>query len=520
MNSTMKIEKIQTAAGEYDFYKEMPYSMYKSLLKTAQKAPEKICIIDDDGTACTYHQFLKLVDDFSKVLYHIYHVAKGAHVGVLLYNSIEFCASIYALNKLCAVAVPLSTKYRKPEILSLVGKADLNGIIYHKDFFEWFSEDDEMFHIKMGTDGLKTLPSGALFPEVPDLASSLEDRAILMFTSGTTSQSKGVLMANYNIMHAIAVYKEEFGITERDKTVLPVPAYHVTGLIAVMGLFIHAGGSIRLHKFFNAQRVLMEIKKYKLTFLHASPTVFSMLLEQKNDFTDLPSLRIFACGSGNMPKQKILEVKEWIPQLEFRTVYGLTETTSPATIFPEDAATSRHIGSSGKPVAGMEFQILDEDGKILEPLETGTVFVKGTTVTVGYYKLENDLLKDGWLNTGDIGYFDEDGYLYLVDRKKDMINRGGEKICSFDVENVLYNMPGIKEAAVVAIPDERYGEVPAAMIVADAEEELNAEKLRVYMGERMAKYKIPVKFIFCHCLPMTPNMKIDKKKIREILSQN
>ncbi|MGN1142052.1 MAG: class I adenylate-forming enzyme family protein [Oliverpabstia sp.] len=504
----------------YDFYEDMPKSLYTSLVNAQKKWPDRYCIVDDMGISYTYSQFLDMVENFARVLFHTYHVTPGMHIGILLYNSIEFCVSVYAINRLGAVAVPFSTKYRQPEIDSLIEKADLNGLIFDKDYVQWFPiEEGECFLLCLRQNVLDIFLSGSILPGIPREEIKAEDSAVLMFTSGTTSRSKGVLMANYNIMHAIAVYQRIFHITEYDKTVLPVPAYHVTGLIAVIGLFIHAGGCIWLHKFFNAVRVLREMKENFLTFFHASPTVFSLLLEHKEEFPNIPYMRIFACGSSNMPKEKIKKIKEWMPQAEFRTVYGLTETTSPATIFPDSAAESSHIGSSGRPIPGMQFAICDELGSLLRPRETGSVMVKGTTVTMGYYKMENRL-EDGWLDTGDIGYFDEESYLYLVDRKKDMINRGGEKVCSFDVENVLYGISGIQEAAVVGIPDDRYGEVPAAMIVADEKSDLTAEKIKDYLKTKLAGFQIPVKVLFSHSLPMTSNMKIDKKRIRELLAQN
>lgn len=501
----------------YEIYSDIPMSMYDSLYHTRNRVPDNICLVDDDGRRYTYRQFCKLVDDFSRVLCHIYNVTPGTHVGVLLYNSLDFCVSIYAISRLQAVAVPLPTKYREGEIHALILKADLKGIIFHRDYEKWFqNKDKEMFCICMGVNTINALSH---LPEVPRLVSHLEKEAILMFTSGTTSHSKGVLLKNYNIMHAIAVYQKVFKITEKDVSLIPVPAYHVTGLIALLGLFIYTGGCIYLHKFFDAERVLKEVEKNNITFLHASPTVYSLLLERKEQYPKLPSLRMLACGSGNMPKQKLKEIGEWIPQMEFRTVYGLTETSSPATVFPENAVTSIHKGSSGCPVPGVQFQICDDNNKRLLPYQKGTIMVRGTTVISDYYRKKREEYFEDWLDTGDLGYFDKSGYLYIVDRKKDMINRGGEKICSYDVENILYAIPGIKEVAVVGIHDERYGEVPMAMAVLEKESCLKEEQIKSILEQKLAKFQIPVRIVFCKNLPMTANMKIDKKKIRELLSK-
>ena len=498
-------------------YPEIPGSLYESLTRTARLWPEKICLIDDDGEECTYAGFLKLVNGFSSFLSRQYQIRPGEHVGVLLYNSIEYCVCIYALNRLGAVMVPFSTKYKRQETESLIAKADLSGIIFHQDFAEWFREEDKNgFRICLDREQMKfCMHLTGLQSRKPEP----EDEAIMMFTSGTTSRSKGVMLRNYNIMHAVAVYQKIFCITQQDTTVLPVPAYHITGLVAVIGLFVQAGGCIRLHKFFSADRVLREMQEHKVTFFHASPTVFSMLLEKKEKYPAITELRTLACGSGNMPISKIKELKKWIPSMKFHTVYGLTETSSPATIFPGDAAEGKHQGSAGCVVPGLEIKIGDTEDTVFGNCKIGTILIRGTSVTEGYYKREDIHLTDGWLDTGDLGYFDEDGYLYIADRKKDMINRGGEKVCSYDVENAMYGIKGIKDAAVVGIPDEVYGEVPAAMVVPEKDQILKEEDIRRYLKTRLAKFQIPAVIVFTGSLPLTPNMKTDKNKIRQLLKE-
>ena len=275
-----------------------------------------------------------------------------------------------------------------------------------------------------------------------------------MFTSGTTSQSKGVIIKNYSIMHAIVSYQRIFQITDRDTTLIPIPIYLVTGLVALLGLTLYAGGTVYLHKFFDAKR-------------------------EKDSFPSLPSLRLLACGSSNMSKEKLTEIHRWLPCAVFHTVYGLTETCSPATIFPGDASTSSYIGSSGLPIPGTCFCILDDSGSQMQTGQVGEIAVRGTVLLDRYYqKGTGELDEDGWLRTGDLGYFNGEGYLFIVDRKKDMINRGGEKIWSFDVENELYRLDGIDEAAVVGIPHDIYGEVPVAAVKLSPESILTDQQIQ------------------------------------------
>ena len=317
-------------------------------------------------------------------------------------------------------------------------------------------------------------------------------------------------------MNAVATYQKILNITADDISVIPIPIYHVTGMVALLGLFIHCGGTLYLHKIFNARRVLQCVKEHNITFLHASPTVFSMLLEEKDLFPSLPTLKQFACGSSNMPKEKLTAIHNWLPHSVFHTVYGLTETTSPATIFPGDASTSPYIGSSGFPVPGTVFEIRDDNGAPLKDGQIGEIWIHGNVVLTSYYKTDTPSLKDGWLGTGDLGYFNEKGYLFVVDRKKDMINRGGEKICSFDVENEIYKLKGVNEAAVVGIPDDVYGEVAAALVKLDPGSDLDEPKIQALLHKKIAKYKIPKRILITDEIPLTPNGKIDKRAIRKM----
>ena len=346
-----------------------------------------------------------------------------------------------------------------------------------------------------------------------------EKPAIIMFTSGTTSKSKGVLLKNYNIMHAVEVYRRTLGITERDVSVIATPIYHITGLVALLGLFVYTGGHLYLHKFFDGARIVEEARRYGFTFIHASPTAFNLIIQAGEGTPSIESLRSFACGSSNMPKDKLRRLHRWLPKSSFHTVYGLTETTSPGTIFPEDAASSPYIGSSGLPVPGTRFKITDENGKELEDGQVGEICISGTLVPDGYYKQTSDTLRDGWLRTGDLGYFNRDGYLFVVDRIKNMINRGGEKIWCFDVENELEMMDGIQDAAVTGIPDDLYGEVAAAVVCLEPGSGLKQESIQQYLGERIARYKVPVKIKIVDKVPQTPNGKTDKIAIRKMLME-
>ena len=507
-------------------YPDLPKNIYSSFRATAERHMEKVAVVDDEGRQYSYKKMMEMTDDFSSWLIHEFGVTRRKHVALMLYNSIEFCTTFLSLNRIGAVVVPLPTKFKMEEVHALVEKSDVEFIICDEKFEDYFEKYQQNLNICVVPDGkekygLETFTSTkdlSAIEEIEEKATDV-DLALMLFTSGTTSMSKGVTIRNYNIMHAVESYHKVLGITEEDKAIIPVPIYLVTGLVAVFGLMIHIGGTVCLNRFFDAKRVLEDINKYGITFFHASPTVFTLILKERKHYPELPMLRMFACGSCNMPPEKIKMLHEWLPKSEFRTIYGLTETTSPGTVFPTDASSCPYIGSSGIPIPGSAYKIVDEEGNEVKDGEQGEILVKGSNITENYYKSKRVALEDEWLHTGDIGWFNTEGYLYIADRKKDMINRGGEKICSYDVENKLLEMNGVEDAAVVGIPDELYGEVPAALIKLKKGTVIEEAEIKAFLKSQMASYKVPQKILFTENIPLTENMKINKRKVRKMFSE-
>ena len=516
-----QLEKVKVSEHrEIETYPDLPVNLYTALVRTAAKYPDKPAVYDDCGHTATFRELLEKTDRFASYLKSEAGVKRGDRIAVMLYNSLEFGVVFLAVNKLGAVAIPFQTKYREVEIHSLLAKAFPSYVITDPHFAEWFAPCRDQgagilvigdIHAGYGLEGMESDPA-----LVPETEGELTDDALMVFTSGTTSQSKGVVIKNFNIMHAVVSYEITLRMKDTDVAVIPVPMYLITGLIAIFGLFIRCGGTVYIQQFFDADEVLTCVRDHNVTFVHASPTVFSLLLAKAPFYPELPSLTKFACGSSNMPKEKIRQLHAWLPQSAFHTVYGLTETTSPGTIFPVDAATSPYIGSSGIPIPGMNYRIVREDGSDADPYEVGTVMLNGANLLDSYYQLDTPLLKDNWLDSGDLGYANEEGYIFIVDRKKDMINRGGEKITSFDVENEIYQIKGIVDAAVVGIPDEKYGEVPVAVVKAEPGFSMTEQEIRAYLKTRLASYQVPAAIRFVDEIPVTPNGKVNKKYIRTI----
>ena len=293
----------------------------------------------------------------------------------------------------------------------------------------------------------------------------------MMFTSGTTSRAKGVVLTNGNVIHAAMVYQRLMGTTPADSCLIPIPIYHVTGLIALLIQFVYVGATSHLHRLFDARRVLACVRDRKIAYLHGSPRLFAELLPAR----EFPSRR-----HPLLRLQLRAHMRQfwWMPTATFQVVYGMTETASPALLFPLDSPTSVFAGATGKPVPGVDAKIVDERGHEVPWGETGELLLRGACVTAGYFRHDNgEIEPDGWLHTGDVAYANEEGMVWVVDRLKDMINRGGEKVWCSALEEVLCEVPGVSESCVAGIPDELYGEVPVAAIVRDPGSDITSPQM-------------------------------------------
>ncbi|MFP7696461.1 class I adenylate-forming enzyme family protein [Trueperella sp. LYQ143] len=508
-------------------YAGAPHSLYHTLARTAERFGEKVAIYAEDSNRFTFADVKRYVDNFAAFLHCEHGIGRGDRVGVLLDNGIDFVTAFYSVNRLGAMIVPLPGKFRKNEILALIQQADVKLVICQKEQAGWFADIPTLTTnstscafglLETELAGEHTARWAAALTDYP--LPTWEDDAILLFTSGTTSQSKGVVLTNLNAIHAIISYERTLALTSEDTTIIAVPIYHVTGMIAIIGLFIYLGGSIHVQKRMSGRPFVREIAASEISFIHASPTVFALMLEERDRFPELPSVQKMACGAAHMPVSRILALHEWMPQMQFRTVYGLTESCSPAFVFPVDAATSKHLGSSGMPIPGLDVQIRNDSGEEVPEGSSGEIWMRGANIARCYDKLTTPAMTgDGWLGTGDIGRIDPDGYISILDRKKDMINRGGEKIWCFDIEEELRRLPEIADASLVGVRDAVYGEVPAAAVVLTPGAVFDREEVREQLNLRLARYQVPVYFRVLEELPTTAGSKIDKRAIRELFAE-
>jgi long-chain acyl-CoA synthetase len=511
-------------------YYDTANNLLEDLYLTIEKYPNKIALKDGEKFI-TYQEMATRIEQLASGLQKECQVLKGDLVALLMVNSIEFCLSFYAALYLGAIVLPLSTKLKSTELDFMLEDAkpkvlianpewlqNIKSTISRPEFLVVTSPNKTNNNLNGNVSNTKPFNSLVSKDRINPVPVSAEDGAVIMYTSGTTGKPKGAYLTHFNLLQGVVSYQHTLKLTSADSTLICVPIFHITGLTALFLLFMHLGGTVHLLPYFNAKKTLDILATEQVTFFHAAPTVYIMLLAHGSGRYQLNALRKAACGGGAISGETISKLKKWLPQLEFHTVYGLTESSSPAILFPGDVATSSKIGSSGIPIPVTDCKIIDEDGReIIDEDRAGELCIRGPQVIQKYWNNANSKAFDhGWFKTGDIAMIDCEGYVYIQDRIKDMINRGGEKVYSLEVENVIFCHPKVKEVAVIGAADQTYGEVVRAVVVLTEPDSVSAEEIKQWVRNRLAKYKTPSYIDFVNDLPKNANGKIDKKLLREL----
>lgn len=450
-------------------------------------------------------------------------IGSGDIVALLLYNHIEFIETVFALNRLGAAFLPLNYRLSPTEWEYILTHSEAAAIVSEPEFVPAVSGIAPQRRLLVGTtredgwvcyDDLLVRYAGASVPVESVRPDHLQR---LMYTSGTTARPKGVQITHENLLFKNFGHIIEFGITSADTTLVCGPLYHVGGLdLPGLGT-LHAGGSLVLLRKFDAREVLDTIERERPSNVWLAPSMMNALLQlPETADRDTSSLRFIIGGGEKMPEPLIERIRAAFPGTWFSDAYGLTETVSGDTFNDAEHMLSK-VGSVGRPVVHTQVRIVDEQGNEVPRGALGEITLSGPKVFAGYWRdpeATARALRGGWFHTGDVGRVDEDGYLYVEDRKKDMIVSGGENIATPEVERVLYEHPDVVEAAVVGIPHERWGEVPKAYVVTKPGSSLDAVELVAFCRERLARFKVPVEVQFLDELPRTPSGKVLKRDLR------
>jgi fatty-acyl-CoA synthase len=456
-------------------------------------------------------------------------VGRGDVVALLLYNHIEFIETVFAVNRIGAAFLPLNYRLSAQEWHYILGHAQAKVIVTEPEFASKVDDiaaelPDLRHRVLLGGDptgawlGYDSLVEESLGEQVPVAPAGADDLQRLMYTSGTTSRPKGVQITHGNVMWKDLGHIIEFGLGRDDLTLICGPLYHVGGLdLPGLGT-LHAGGSLSVIRKFDAREVVETIQRERPTNVWLAPALMNAILRLPDlaDY-DTSSIRFIIGGGEKMPVPLVERILEAFPNAWFADAYGLTETVSGDTFNDAEHVLAK-VGSVGRPVAHLEIRIVDEQGAEVAAGELGEITLRGPKVFSGYWRdgeATARALRDGWFHTGDVGRVDADGYLYVEDRKKDMIISGGENIATPEVERVLYEHPDVVEAAVIGVPDGRWGEVPKAYVVLREGATVDEQDVREFCRTRLARFKAPASVEFVAELPRTPSGKVLKRYLRQ-----
>jgi acyl-CoA synthetase (AMP-forming)/AMP-acid ligase II len=454
-------------------------------------------------------------------------VGAGDVVALLSYNRPEFLETIFAANCLGAIAMPINWRLAAPEIRYILEHSHARVLVCDDALLDLAGEAvtdlDALTLVAVGTrDAALTFESlRAHAPADPvDVAGS--DLHRLMYTSGTTGRPKGVMITHANLAWKNAAHIVEFGFTAADVGLACGPLYHVGALDLTTTTLLAAGGSTIIHRSFDAVAVVDEIERSRVTVVWLAPAMVNAIMALPDiDDRDMSSVRVVIGGGEKMPLPLIERLGRTFPNTWFADAYGLTETVSGDTFLDRASITTKR-GSVGRPCLYLELDIWDEHGRSVPAGERGEIVLRGPKVFPGYWRAPEETERafaGGWFHTGDIGVRDDDGYLFIVDRLKDMIVSGGENIAGSEVERVLYEHPAVLEAAVVGRPDDRWGEVPVAYVALKPGSSASADELGKHCREQLAKFKVPKEIFFVTALPRTPSGKVLKRELRAGLAE-
>lgn len=484
------------------------------LRQYATSQPDKVCTTYN-GREWSYGEFYEQVRKVAG-LFQTNDYQKGDIIALYSLNSDAFLVYYFGIQLAGLTVMPINTKLALPEVEYIFNHSEAKAVVYDKRLEDIIERSQYAFKEKYPIcmeDGIN-ISEDISFNEV---VMNTEDTAVVMYTSGTTGKPKGVMLTHQNIISTAAIWSEAMDMAESDRMLISTPLFHCAACHVFMIPTLYKGGTVIIEEAFSPSGTLALLQTSNATIFFGVPAMYTILLNMPEIKTiDLPSLRLFCYGAAPMPYEMVKRLKETFPNVKVQNLYGQTENSPAATTLKDHLALSK-IGSVGEALPQTDIQVVDEFGEPLPIGQVGEIVMRGPQVMKGYLKDEEETrraIRNGWLYSGDLGKMDEDGLLYIVDRKKDMIIRGGENVYPVEVEEVLYQIPELLEAAVVGIPHEVLGEVPKAYVVLKEGKALTEAELVVFCTERLAKYKVPDEVEFMEVLPRNASGKVLKHTLR------
>lgn len=472
-----------------------------------------------DGRRLSYAQLLTRVETVAGLLQRR-GIRPGQVVALLMKNSAAFIELSLAVSHVGAVLLPINYRLGAEEVAYILRHSEAALLFVDKELREAAADFAGIVEVSEAAQSDSTLLALGVEPCRASHPSRPGDLFRLMYTSGTTDRPKGVMHSYENYHWKCLDHIAALGLSANDRLLVVGPLYHV-GAFDLPGLAVFTvGGMLAVQREFDAETALMLIDQERLTGAWMAPVMLNRSLAVGRGERDLSSLRWLIGGGERTPEDRIRQFGSLFPRARYIDGYGLTETCSGDTLMEAGREIER-IGSTGRALAHVQIEIRDDEGRLLPVGENGEICVRGPKVTKGYWKdpaKTRESFHGDWFRTGDVGHLDADGFLFLTDRKKDMIISGGENIASSEVERVLYDLPQIAEAAAIGLPDATWGERVTAVVVLRPGTSLTLDELRVHCEGRLGRFKTPKQLIVRDDLPRNPSGKVLKRVLRSELA--
>ena len=484
----------------------------------ALRTPDRLALVYGDQRI-GYADFLDRIERMAAFL-HRRGVREGDVVAAVMKNSAAFLEIAFAASHIGAVFLPINYRLAAAEVAFITGNAGAVLVFADTELAAAVDGDPRAVPVDAAAQADGRTLAGTDGPVPAMRVRGTQDLFRLMYTSGTTDHPKGVMHSYENFYWKCMDHVTALGLTAEDRLLAVGPLYHV-GAFDLPGMAVlWLGGTICLLRDFDPDAVLAAIERERLTGAWFAPVMVGRLLSHpERGRYDVSSLKWAIGGGERTPEQRIRDFTGLFANARYVDGYGLTESCSGDTLM-EAGREIEKIGSTGRALAHVEIDIRDESGTSLPAGAVGEICLRGPKITRGYWKDPEKTARSfhgDWLRTGDVGYLDADGFLFLTDRKKDMIISGGENIASSEIERVVFLLPQVNEVAVIAVPDERWGEVPAAVVVLKEGESLDTETLESHCRRHLAGFKVPKRLLLREALPRNPSGKVLKRVLRDKL---
>jgi fatty-acyl-CoA synthase len=474
----------------------------------ARVTPAKLALVSiETGERLTYGDLDVRAQSFAAALGSM-GIAAGDRFGILAHNSVDFVALFFAAGKIDAIVVPLSTRATAHELEVILRDCGMKLLVYGDEFAETARA------LPVASSRIHDLPTSDHQPLI-SRRHDPEATYCLLYTSGTTGKPKGVMIPRRQLYWNGYNTAVDWDLRADDISPIYTPLYHAGGVAAFLIPIFCAGGTIVVHRSFDVSAVWKSIQEDRCTVVLGVPTIWKMLMDAPEFATaNLDQVRWFISGGAPLPQFIIDSYQK--RGVVFKQGYGMTEVgVNCFTMTVEDSYNKP--GSIGRPMMFTAVKVVDGDGTPVRTGEVGEMWIRGPHVSKGYWNNEDSTRaaygEDGWFRTGDLARCDEDGFFYIAGRRKDMFISGGVNVYPAEIEAELVAHPLVVDAAVVPIADEKWGEVGVAFVVG----RISADELTSYLTERIAKYKVPRRFVFVESLPRTPYGKVMKEQLKLLL---